>query len=368
MYLPEVFVPAFVPLLPSLLRNLLAPTLALRAQACYALGGFVLGLTALPSGKVYGRVANLVADFFTAFHQLSPSQRSPTKAAEPAIVRTLRTVMANTDPAHVAQGPVWGISVVISFIVLMGSRVTSDVKIGQVINSLLSAGLAHKRSSVHALVCMAWRALAWAFVQPEHQKDEEDAEDESNDEDAQIAYAKGRENLRRTLLSVVDCQAGVSTIATLLGHEEYFAVHSKEALDTTIQLLQSMATKPDLPCAEAMEIIGRMVNGTRDTDDPFTMKLLLPDRLFDAMPGILTSDWKDLINSVRPIYENTVMIEDIRPLTQVELADESVFNGLFKAWRTAIGQLEMADTAGLPVCCFFSVHKKTLIIPLGSTC
>jgi len=359
MHNPDVYVPAFVPLLPSVLANLLAPTLALRTQACNALGGFVLGFAAVCSTRHHARVAKIVAEFFTsAVQRDSPSQRSPTKANEPTIVRTLRTVMANTDPSHVAQGPVWGINVVICFIVLLGSRVASDLKIGQTINSLLSIGLSHKRSSVHALVCMAWRALAWAFVQPKHQKDEmyedddseeEEEEKESDDEGTKAAHAAGRENLRRTLLSVVDCQAGVSTIATLLGEEDYFAANSKEALDTTIQLLQSMATKPDLPCAEAMEIIDRMVNGTVESGTTFTIKLLLPDQLFDAMPGILTAEWKDLINFVRPLYDQTPIVDDIRPLTQAELADDSVFDGLFKVWRTAIGQLELADTAGLPV-------------------
>lgn len=56
LHQPTTFIPAFVELLPSILANLLAPTLALRTQACHALGGFVLGSVSLPPSSVHVRI------------------------------------------------------------------------------------------------------------------------------------------------------------------------------------------------------------------------------------------------------------------------------------------------------------------------
>ena len=62
---PTLFVPAFVPLIPSILSKLLANTLTLRTQACHALGGFVLGLTSIPLSTIHTQVSRAVAAYIT---------------------------------------------------------------------------------------------------------------------------------------------------------------------------------------------------------------------------------------------------------------------------------------------------------------
>ncbi|KAG1768267.1 hypothetical protein EV702DRAFT_1203355 [Suillus placidus] len=86
VYQPSTFVPAFTELLPSILANLLAPTLLLRTQACHALG---------------------VAAFLTTTQRSPSPHKTPTKPSlDPIIVRTLRTTLNALEPQHAAQGPV----------------------------------------------------------------------------------------------------------------------------------------------------------------------------------------------------------------------------------------------------------------------
>lgn len=166
--MPEVFVPAFAPLLPSVLSNLLASTLALRLQACHALGGFVNGAIAIPLSTVHTKLSRIVATYLTT-PTSSPTKlakASTTKPTEAAIVRTLRTTMNMSEPIHVAQGPVWAISVLASFVVLLGSRLCADPILDRIVSNLLSIGMRHSKSSIRALTCVVWRPIAWTYFQP----------------------------------------------------------------------------------------------------------------------------------------------------------------------------------------------------------
>ncbi|KAJ3001418.1 hypothetical protein NUW54_g6434 [Trametes sanguinea] len=61
LYQPSIFVPAFAPLVPAVLSNLLAPSLALRNQACHALGGLALAAASLPPSEAHTRISIAVA-------------------------------------------------------------------------------------------------------------------------------------------------------------------------------------------------------------------------------------------------------------------------------------------------------------------
>ncbi|KAI5982506.1 hypothetical protein EDC04DRAFT_2616630 [Pisolithus marmoratus] len=67
---------------------------------------------------------------------LTTSTSSPplynTLRSKPLIVRTLRSTLSAADPTHVAHGPMWVLSVLASFIVLLGPKVCADVKLTRV--------------------------------------------------------------------------------------------------------------------------------------------------------------------------------------------------------------------------------------------
>ena len=347
VYLPAVFIPAFVDLLPSLLTNLLASTLALRTQACHALGGFVLGSTSIPLSTVHTRISNIIATYLTTIVP-SPNAKSPSKATDATIVRTLRTTIGNAEPLHVAQGPVWAISVLASMVVLLGSKLCADQKVNRIVSSLLSLGMRHPKSSVRALCCIAWRSITWVYFQPLLPV-ESDAESEVDDE-VREKRRYARQAHLKVMSSVVDCQAGVATIAALLGESEE---DDDDALKHSIKILQSMAAKSGNTCIDSLETIRHMVSSAdaaqSDSGSVFNLGMLLPKGLFAANPGLLTTDFKSLSTAVRPIFDEMSVMEDVRCLTREEISKEWVFKGLMEAWKTGLGYLELCDDAEVPV-------------------
>jgi hypothetical protein len=92
------------------------------------------------------------------------------------------------------------------------------------------------------------------------------------------------------------------------------------------------------------------INGEQDEQDPWDDNLLLPRSLFSASNGLFTTDYKNLTQAIRPLFENLASIGDVRPLTPEELTKDWVLAGLMTAWKSALGHLELFDEADMPVC------------------
>lgn len=330
-----------------MLANLLAPTLALRTQACHALGGFAIASTAIPLSTVHTKIASTVSAFLTtATSSPNKSAKSPVKPIDAAIVRTLRTTMNNNEPIHVASGPVWSISVCASLVVLLGARLSTDPKATRTLDTLLNLGLRHEKSLVRALTCTVWRSIAWAYFQPALPI--EDDEESEVDEESYMQQKQSRLAHCKVMMSVVDYQAGVSTIAALLGDETSVG---DEPLQLSLNILQLMTLKAGNTCRDAIEALQQMASGAENAE-PWNIKLLLPPKLFSANPGLLTADSKNLSKPVREVFDQLAMVNDIRSLTKEEMTKDWVLRGMMVAWRTALGCLEMEDSAELPVSLF----------------
>ena len=339
---PTLFVPAFVPLIPSILSKLLANTLTLRTQACHALGGFVLGLTSIPLSTIHTQVSRAVAAYITtATH--SPGKKSPEKPTEAAILRTLKTTLATENPEHVAHGPVWALSVLASFIVLLGSRISEDIRINKIISCLLAMGLRHKKTSVRALGCLLIRPLAWAYFQPPLPVD---SDDESEvDDDVRVQRKEARRIHFKVLQNAVECKAGISSIGAFLGEE----LSGDNPLRRSIEILQHMATKPGKTCEDAMDAMQCMVARNNGADYAWSSSLLLPKSLFSSFPGLLTAEHKSLKEAVEPIFEQVPTAEDIRCLTQQEISTPWVFQELMRTWWIVLCNSQTFDGSDLPV-------------------
>ncbi|KAF9241177.1 hypothetical protein BU15DRAFT_61124 [Melanogaster broomeanus] len=342
LYQPCTFIPAFIELLPSILANLLAPTLALRAQACHALGGFVLGCITLPPSYLHTRISNAVSIFLTTAATPSP-RRSPAKpSSDPIIIRTLRTTLNAVEPQHVAQGPVWALSVLACLIVLLGPTLCTDVRLTRIVSALLSLAMRNKKSSVRALACLLWRCTAWAYLRPplkQTSEDEEVFDDVVGEQDVQLA----RDNFWKVVKSVVDMGAGVSTIAGLLGDD----CGNEDRLRKALGLVKAMIKKGGQTCADGMDIAKNLVS-FESNEESWSLNKLLPHSLFSSNPGLLSAEYKTLSTAVKPIFEECPQLSDIRSLTREELSRDWVFNELIDIWRSALSCLQMSEDCPIP--------------------
>ena len=348
VYEPSIFVPAFTELLPSVLDNLLAPTLSLRAQACHALGGFALGTSRIPSSVLHTRISESIVSFLTVVPITPPKASSSTANVDPPIVRTLRTTLNAQEPQFVAHGPVWALSVLASFIVLLGPALCVSVKLTRVLSALFTLAMRHKKSSVRALTCLVWRSIVWVYFRPPLRSLTDDCgpsdmDDETQDPRLTTEEEERRANFWRVVKSIVDMGTGIATAGSLLG------ARPGEDCNVTkvITILKSMAQKGGFPCHDAMEVIKRLV-GSEEAPD-WDWNKLLPPALFSSSPGLLTADFRMLSEAVKPIFDQTALTTDIRPLTGTELRAEGVFDGLTATWRLALTQVNLSTDAQLPV-------------------
>lgn len=342
VYQPSTFVPAFTELLPSILANLLAPTLLLRTQACHALGGFVLACVSIPQSSLHVRISKAVAAFLTTTQRPSSPRKTPTKpSSDPIIVRTLRTTLNALEPQHAAQGPVWALSVIASFIVLLGPAVYLDIRLTRIISALLQLAVRNKKSSVRGLACVTWRCVAWSYFRPPPSTDSNDEDDvqDVNNKDVELL----RENYWKLLKSITDMGAGVSTVAALLGDDS----EDEDRLRKTLTLVKAMIKKGGQTCGDGMEI-ARILVSFENTGENWTMNKLLPHSLFSSNPGLLTAEYKTLASTVRPILEECPQMSDIRSLTRDELSCSWVFDDLIHIWRSGLGCLELPEDSGTP--------------------
>ncbi|KAJ7600816.1 hypothetical protein C8J56DRAFT_813750 [Mycena floridula] len=322
IFQPLTFVPAFAEILSSVLDNLLAPSLVIRVLACHALGGIVSAAVEIPYSPHHVRIAAIASTFLTA-----PSTRSPSKATSPstivesAIVRTLRTTLGSLEPNHVAQGPIWGLTVLSHFICLLGPALTVELKASKVIVSLMQLGLRHRKSTVRALGCMMWRSSIWAFVQPE-------AHAEHQDPEMNKRSIAGRQTWWTTIKHVLDFGVAPAIVAGLVGNEPIDSYR----LACLIDVLKDMTARNKLTFTDAMLSIKQLVNFELDTVEWDSTKLLSPSML-SAYPGLLTSDFTTLEDRSREMLAESPNVSNIRPFSGDELTPDVLekFVGLWKA-------------------------------------
>ena len=302
----------------------------------------MLGLTSIPLSTIHTQVSRAVTAYITtAVH--SPGKKSPEKPTEAAILRTLKTTLATEEPEHVAHGPVWALSVLASFIVLLGSRISEDIRVNKIISCLLAMGLRHKKSSVRALGCLLIRPLAWVYFQPPLPVESDD-ESEVDDE-VRVQRKEARRIHFKILQSAVECTAGISTIGALLGEE----LSDDNTLRRSIEILQHMAARPGKTCEDAMDVMQCMIARNNGTDYAWSSSLLLPKSLFSSFPGLLTADYKTLKEAVEPVFEQVSTAEDIRCLTPEEMSSPWVFKELMRTWWIVLGNLHTFNGSELPV-------------------
>ncbi|KZV73722.1 hypothetical protein PENSPDRAFT_749951 [Peniophora sp. CONT] len=376
IHAPAVFVPAFAELLPSILTALThAPTLALRAMAAHALGGLALGASRLPASWAHTRLHDELVHYLEIDAAPTPAA-SPSKSSSPIkspsktksaamamsdtpLMSALRAALKNERPLHAVQGPVWALSILASFAVLLGSGLAADRRLTHLVAALASLGARHHRSTVRSLTMMACRALSWAWHRPPLLTGEDEEpykEDEvyliSGDED----LARKREATWKFVAKATDMGAGIAAVGAVLASP--YDDEPEVRMRRVVHLLREMVSKSGLPTQEALEVLARLVGAEkREVDDDgeeivawkWDWSRLLSPPLFSPNTGLFHLDLgTTLAGPLRAMYDRTPGEEHIRALHAAELAAPGTLGGLLDLWRVALTTIVVREDIPFP--------------------
>ncbi|KAE9405688.1 hypothetical protein BT96DRAFT_915898 [Gymnopus androsaceus JB14] len=329
-YQPRTFVPAFVVILDSILDNLLAPTLTLRLQACHALGGLAQGTLVLPPSALHARLSSRIVEFLLTVPRASPKKSvtsSPTKQ-ESAICRTLRTTLNVEEPLHVASGPVWGLHVLGSFIILLGSAFKTDPRVTRTISNLMILTMRHKKVAVRKLGCIVWRTIIWSWHQLPFPLP-------SDDDETVVKFSKEERNSASLgqwamIEKVLSMGVGISTCCAIVGYE----LTSMERMRLE-RILSLMVNKSEETREDALLCIIQL-SSLDPQASSWDVDHLISRNFFSGITGILTADYQELSKSLSPIRDELPDIRDLRPLTRDELLDVGAMKVFLELWSSAI--------------------------------
>lgn len=332
IYQPATFVPAFVILTDSILRNLLAPTLTLRVQACHALGGLAQGVISIPLSHIHSRISLQIVQFLlTPSTRASPKKKSgsPTPATQESdICRTLRTTLNTEDPLHVAQGPVWALHVLGCFIVLLGSAFKTDMRLVRTITNLLTLTMRHKKVAVRKLACVVWRSITWSWHQLPLPS--------LGDEECTVVPSKSEQQMvskkQWCLIELVlNMGVGVGTCCAIVGNE--LGPAERIRLERILTLMMNRGDDSRdcaLRCIKQLVSLEQRVSSW-DIDN------LLSRNFLSGIPGVLNADYQDLTRPLQNILEELPHVRDLRPLNKDELLELDTMGLFLELWGSAIG-------------------------------
>lgn len=376
MYEPSIFVPVFSVFIDSILAGLLAPTSPIRMQACHALGGLAYASTRIPVTSQHTYMSDAVYDLLRPPPQ-PDANKTPTPpgspSRDPPIIRTLRTTLGSDDPRVVAHGPVWALSVIAHFIILLGPALRMNKSLQGIISALLSVAIRHPRSSVKSLVCVVWRTIVWSFFRPSPvsmgQDDDLDAgmmakDYDGTDDELDLCglldalsprEKKLRESYWTVVKGIVEWGSGVATIGSLL----HLRSDEEEDVKKVMHVLKALAKKSGYSAHDAIDLMRFLLSDfhKQKESDPegWQWSKLLPEGLFSANPGLLTADFETLEETVRPIVEGFELApEHVRPLTATELSFEGVWEDMVEVWLEMIEQVRLEEQIRLNVSVFLS--------------
>ena len=195
--------------------------------------------------------------------------------------------------------------------------------------------------------------MAWAWFQRPFPKDKDEENEMVVDEGDGEKKQSIRDTYWRVVKSVVDIGSGVATIAALLNDDSGSSADDEDDnLRRVMQVMRCMIKKGGQTCGDAMEILKIFVSSTPSSPSPpsseWNTNKLLPPSLFNALPGLLSAEYKSLVSAVRPIFEQCPQLEDVRPLAREVLAKEWVFDELVDIWRKGLCYLELPEECGTP--------------------
>ncbi|KAH9936222.1 uncharacterized protein B0H18DRAFT_1206615 [Fomitopsis serialis] len=306
---PDIFVPAFTDILPSLLTNLLAPTLVLRAQACHALGGFAYAVANIPASPIHARIAGIVARYLRPVDSPAPSPDANGNAAPPATPGSPKRDSA-----------------------ILGNPSREELRSQHWLHDLALYGLGILLCTINQSDC----------------DDDEDMEgaDEQERTPSVTSPVVHSKNAWKVMVSIIDVGAGSAVIASLLSQPSADELSLRRALG----VLRAMSRKGGHTTKEALDAALDFLGVTDNSvDEAIEAPTLLPHGLFCAEPGLLTADWSTLPSAARPILEECFRTRSIRKLSEDELATPWVFNVLLVVFKNSLSALKLSWGVNCPM-------------------
>lgn len=352
-----------------------------RASLCLRRGwnsGQDASTSVLPETHARILAANYTAAYLTKAPLGTPSKKPTSPTKDPAIIRTLRTTLGATDPKHVAQGPVWALSLLAYFIIMLGPQVYLDDRMSKCITALSALATRHPRSTIRSLACLVWRCMTWAYFRPlpvklafeddellgASQETVHDSESESEEEytDEELKLFRRRLNQGwRVLSSVIEMGAAASTISALLS-VPISPSDRDRPLRWALSLLSDLSKRGGFCCQEAlfgvMQLLSRFDPRQSEQEDfgEYEWSKLLPLGLFSSNPGLLTVDYSQLPPVVKGLLKECAHIEEVRPLSLEEATLTWVYDCLMQIWGEALRGVKIAWGDSFPVCSLISAH------------
>ena len=118
-------------------------------------------------------------------------------------------------------------------------------------------------------------------------------------------------------------------------------------LRRALDVLRAMSSKGGSTCKDALDAACQLVSMSPELEWR-PLKLLVPG-LFSVLPGILSVEYKALPQVVRPLFEDSPQMEDVRPFTKEELAIPWVFDSMLEIWKEGVFNLRLSWGCEIPV-------------------
>lgn len=394
---PESFVPAFLSseFLPALLETLIAPALALRLHAAHAVGGLALAITQFETCVELRRALNLISP--TVMEFFLRKQPAADLGSQTTILRAIRSVLSNqfsdSSMSHHAQGPFWGLSVLLSLIILLGPATMTQLTVLKELKEALDLGLKNKKRCVRMIATSCWGGLAWTWRTWRHcLPSEESMVDPESEGDAQrslqSAQAKARilrarETFEKVLCLFSSGTFGISIVGILLGHPTgesisrseqqdiiralgYLEKSGRDGGDSTPRVLDALDR---LVNARGVEVVG--ADADEDWEGNFAAKLA-PRSMLSVYPGILSTDLTPFFQTagqpsspggaaslsamIEAIVKQQPNVEDLRAFSEAERKNGLVWKRTRDVWLGCIEWLQLGVDEAVPVSLILWLH------------
>ena len=269
---------------------------------------------------------------------------------QPTILKTLRTTLRTSEPVHHAQGPLWAISVLASFTVLLGPALLRNYELLTTYRDVVCISFKSKKLIFRSAIAMLWGPLIWTWRKWRGTPDISRLDGEEPDELEVV-----KEEFSQLLMRMNHTPVGILLYGTLLGDSDK-TCSQMDLLHVFVQLADTVRRyKGDLTSA-VLAVLERLLN-TRE-DDEFhanweekCQMRLIPQQLFSVSPGLLTADMST--NVLGTMIENIVTqmsrIDEMRPLSEEEKRSRPIFTKALDVWNACLEQLQLAENEGIPV-------------------